>query len=100
MIISGQQQIRVKDLLDMVRAMLGGRLQIEWIRAAGASAPTSPSLHYHVSPYSFSPRVARKITRASYVDLGQGLLNLMDDIYAEQQLHDPNNLIDLGSTKQ
>ena len=78
-IISGQQPIRIRDLLSMVQAMLGGKVTIEYVPADEASA--AAGLHYHVSPYTFNPRLAHKVTRTSYVDLGQGLLDMVEQVY-------------------
>jgi UDP-glucose 4-epimerase len=80
-IISGQQSIRIRDLLSMVQAMLGDRLQIEYLDEERRPDAAGLQLHYHVSPYSFNPKIARKVIRTSYVDLGQGLLDLMNEVY-------------------
>jgi UDP-glucose 4-epimerase len=82
-IISGQQSIRIRDLLNMVGAMLGGRVSIEYV-PGDPQAPPAPSLHYQVSPYSFNPKIARRVIRTSYVDLGQGLLDLIGEVYRSE----------------
>ena len=93
-IISGQQSIRIRDLLNMVRAMLGGRVDIEYIPHDAHADAVGPQLHYQVSPYSFNPKVARRVIRTSYVDLGQGLLGLMGDIYrAEHHLREAGGVL-------
>jgi UDP-glucose 4-epimerase len=79
--ISGQQSVRVRDLLDMVRSMLGGGVTIEYREPDQAATAKA---HYDVSPYTFNPKIARKITRSSYVDLGQGLLDLVQQVYRER----------------
>jgi len=63
----------------MVRGMLNGRVNIEY-RARDEGAAAS-NLHYQFSPYTFNPRIAQKVMRTSYVDLGQGLLDLIEQIY-------------------
>jgi len=78
-IISGQQPVRIRDFLQMVQAMLGGHLEIEYFPDSRESH--DPGLHYRVSPYSFNPKIARKVTRSSYVDLGQGVLDLMSEVH-------------------
>ena len=39
--------------------------------------------HYQVTPYSFSPNMARKIVSDSFIDLGQGLVGCMQAIHEE-----------------
>lgn len=73
-VISGNQSIKVKDLLVMIKEMLNNRIEIEY---------TSPNLeeHYEITPYSFNPKIARKIYSGSYIDLGQGLLDMLSKIH-------------------
>jgi len=75
-IISGNQPIKIKDLLVMIKEMLGNKIEIEY---------TSPNLkdHYEITPYSFNPKIARKIYSNSYLDLGQGLLDMLGKIHKE-----------------
>jgi hypothetical protein len=36
-----------------------------------------------MTPYSYRPRIARRLTRSAYLDLGQGLLDLLEQIAGE-----------------
>jgi len=82
-IITGQQTLRIKDLLRMISEMLGNRIQLEY-RPPSESANSMPELHYQITPYHFNPEVARKLVRNTYVDLGQGLLDLINEIHQSQ----------------
>jgi UDP-glucose 4-epimerase len=77
-IISGNQQIKVKDLLHMIKEMLENKIELEFKESALEE-------HYEITPYNFSPRLAKKITDSSHVDLGQGILDLMNNIHAENK---------------
>ena len=37
--------------------------------------------HYKITPYSFHPTTAKKLVANPYIDLGQGLLECMHEIY-------------------
>jgi len=39
--------------------------------------------HYEITPYSFRPRIAKKMTQPTHIDLGQGILDTIYDIYKE-----------------
>jgi len=80
-IITGHQQIKVKDLLSMVREIMGGKISIEYRSVEDRSCPYDPSLHYQITPYSFKPKIAKKLVSRHYLDLGQGLMSCMDEIY-------------------
>lgn len=73
-IITGHQPIRVKDLMIMIREMLGSKIELEFL-------PTDSSLHYEITPYTFNPKIARRVISDSYLDLGQGLLQCIEELY-------------------
>ncbi|BCB96314.1 NAD-dependent epimerase [Dissulfurispira thermophila] len=75
-ILVGNQQMRIKDLLIMIKEMLDNKIEIEFI-------PTTDSLHYEITPYSFAPRVGKRLTSRTYLDLGQGILDCIYDIYKQ-----------------
>ena len=75
-IITGNQQIKVKDLLIMVKEMLNNKINLEFL-------PVDYSEHYEITPYAFNPKLAKRIQSNHYVDLGQGILDLMAEIYKE-----------------
>jgi Nucleoside-diphosphate-sugar epimerases len=73
-IITGYQQMKVKDVLIMIREMLDNKINIEFL-------PPTETFHYEITPYSFSPRVGRRLTSKTYFDLGQGILDMIYDVY-------------------
>lgn len=79
-IITGSQLIKVKDLMIMIKEMLNNKIDLEFL-------PTESTAHYEITPYSFSPRVAKRFFSSHYIDLGQGILDLLSRIYKE---HSPN----------
>jgi UDP-glucose 4-epimerase len=81
--ITGHHPMRFKDMLHMVREILGNRVKIEF------SGSTYSPAHYSTTPYSFAPRPSRKLVSNHYVDMGQGLLECINEIYSE-------NLTDKG----
>jgi len=80
-IISGHQAIKIKDLLTMVKEMMNGRITVEYRSPEDARSPSESKLHYDVTPYSFNPKIAHKLVGNDYLDLGQGLLTLLNEIY-------------------
>lgn len=73
-IISGNQPMRVKDLFTMISEILGKELKINY-----KNDPNSG--HYQITPYAFMPKIGQKIIPTLTVDLGQGILRVIDDIY-------------------
>lgn len=75
-IIAGQQSIKVKDVMIMIREILGNKIELEFL-------PTDSSIHYEISPYTFNPKIARRVISDSYLDLGQGILDMLNTISKE-----------------
>lgn len=75
-IISGNQPMRVGDLFKMIGEMLGKELAINY-----QNDPNSG--HYQVTPYAFMPKVGRKLVPPLTVDLGQGILRVMEEEHRE-----------------
>jgi UDP-glucose 4-epimerase len=82
-VISGLQAIKIKDLLKMVQEIMGGRVQIEYRSPEDQRPAGIAQLHYSITPYSFSPKIARKLVGKDYLDLGQGLLALLEQIHQD-----------------
>ena len=74
--ITGNHAIKIRDLLVMVREILNNKVEIEYV-------PSDEEEHYEITPYSFSPKIAKRIVSNSYLDLGQGILGVIDDVYGE-----------------
>ena len=79
-IITGSQQMKVKDLMIMIKEMLNNKIELEFV-------PTDSTLHYEITPYSFNPKIAKKFVGNYYIDLGQGILDLLSSIYKKHFPH-------------
>jgi len=85
--LTGNQQVKVKELLLMIKEMLNDRVELQYI------TPKS-NLHYEITPYNFAPKIARKLVSRSYLDLGQGILDSIESIYKEvNQIPDYGGLL-------
>ena len=81
-ILTGSQTIKIKELLIMIREMLDNKVSIEYLDETMEG-------HYEITPYTFRPRVAKKYNPKTQLDLGQGILNTIYDIYKE--INDSND---------
>ena len=75
-IISGSEKMRYIDLLQMIKEMLGNKLEIEIL-------PAERKAHYKITPYNFSPKLGRKMVNNPHIDMGQGVLQCMAEVYEE-----------------
>jgi UDP-glucose 4-epimerase len=74
--LTGAERMRYKDLLEMIKEMLGNKIEIEIL-------PSSRKAHYKITPYNFSPKLGKKLTSNLHIDMGQGLLKCMNEIFNE-----------------
>lgn len=72
-VLTGQEPMRVLDLLEMLAEMLGLSNAVEFVEG------DQPG-HYVRTPYAYQPKLGRKYVPPMHVDLGQGLLQLIDDV--------------------
>jgi UDP-glucose 4-epimerase len=78
--LTGTQILNSGELLRMIQEILGGKVEITF------SPDQRNPEHYEMTPYRFTPRVARKIVPNVFVDIGQGILDLVEEVYLENGL--------------
>ncbi len=77
-IITGNQSIKTKDLFSIIFEILGKEKKIFY------ENNSSLNQHYGHTPYRYSPNKALKIVPSEFTDLGQGLLDLIEEISNEK----------------
>lgn len=80
-ILTGNQQIKVKDLLSMIKEILGNKIELDFL-------PAKDTTHYEITPYSFAPRIGKRLASRTYFDLSQGMLETIHDLY--KQINSPS----------
>ncbi len=72
-VLTGQEPMRVMDLLKMLAEILGIPQAVEFEETEYAG-------HYVRTPYAYQPKLGRKYVPPMHVDLGQGLLQLIGEV--------------------
>lgn len=83
LILTGSTPMKYRSLLEMIREMLGNRVEIIY-------GPRKSETHYKITPYSFNPKLGRKLVCNPQIDMGQGLLTCMAEIY--ESIHKEKHL--------
>jgi len=76
-VLTGQEPMRVLDMLYVLAEILG--LSEDSVVLSDKEYKS----HYIRTPYSFNPRLGKKYIPPMHVDLGQGLLQLIEELHAE-----------------
>ncbi len=72
-VLTGHQSMRVEDLLKTLAEILNISDKINFKKSKELG-------HYITTPYNYIPRLGKKFTPNLHVDLGQGLLQMIDEI--------------------
>ena len=73
--LTGYNSIKIQDLLNMIKEMLKGKIKIIY------SKKRIPE-HYEITPYTFRPKIAKKYMPRTQYDLGQGILDVIYEMYS------------------
>jgi len=84
LILTGQEKMRIKDVMTMISEMLPWTVELCFDEANAVH-------HYEITPYAFQPRIGRKLVLNEHVDLGQGLLDCLREIHQNLHQADENN---------
>lgn len=74
LILTGNSAIDYKDLLDMINEIFHNKIKLKYL-------PKKSETHYKLSPYSFNPKLGKKLSNNPHIDLGQGILNLINETH-------------------
>jgi UDP-glucose 4-epimerase len=77
-VLTGMHPMPVQDLLKMVAEILGITRDVEFIESAQPG-------HYTRTPYAYQPKLGRKYMPPMHVDLGQGLLQLIEEMRVKEK---------------
>jgi UDP-glucose 4-epimerase len=79
LVLTGQHPMRIRDLFTMFSEILGRDVEVEYEISSEGQA----NGHYSVTPYSFQPRIGRKLTTNLTVDMGQGILQILEELHRQ-----------------
>ena len=75
-VITGQQAISNADLITMFSEILSKELLVEYNNLESDRIGS----HYRITPYTYLPKPGKKITPRVSIDMGQGIIQLIEDI--------------------
>jgi UDP-glucose 4-epimerase len=75
LIITGHHRMKLSEIHAAVKEILGGKLELKY-------EPHNNKAHYKQTPYSYLPKLGKKLVSNTYTDLGQGLIEVLADIKA------------------
>jgi UDP-glucose 4-epimerase len=84
LILTGQERFRIRDVMTMISEIMPWKIDLHFDQARAGH-------HYEVTPYAFQPRIGHKLVLNEHVDLGQGILDCLQDIHQSMHHSDEND---------
>jgi UDP-glucose 4-epimerase len=75
-LLTGNQPMVVENLFRMIAEILGRPVEFVFEK-------DPKNFHYQNTPYSFSPKLGKKLSPGLQIDLGQGILSVIEDVHRE-----------------
>jgi UDP-glucose 4-epimerase len=72
-VLTGQESMKVIDLLKMIAEILNLKQDVHFKQSEHAG-------HYIRTPYTYDPKIGKKYVLPIHIDLGQGILELIESI--------------------
>lgn len=75
--VSGHQVLNSEELIDLIFEISGVEKNVVF------SQDNFSQDHYAMTPYRYTPKQAKKLVPDEFIDLGQGVLEIIEDVYKE-----------------
>ncbi|MDD5454085.1 MAG: NAD(P)-dependent oxidoreductase [Candidatus Ratteibacteria bacterium] len=73
-ILSGHYKMKVKEMMLIIKEIMNNNIEVDFIDSKRSDG------HYNYTPYSYSPKIGDKLLNDCYVDIGQGILECLEEI--------------------
>lgn len=80
-VLTGNEKMAMRDVLRMIQEILSKKVIIQFVDKA-------EDFHYEITPYNFQPRLGHKLSTNQHVDMGQGLLDCIQEISSSLATHE------------
>ena len=78
-VITGHNPMKSREMLQMIQEMIGQEISLEF-------SESFSDFHYTLTPYSFTPKIGSKLSSNLFTEMGQGLLECLQEISNELNL--------------
>ena len=77
--VTGSQILSSKDMMDLIFEIAGKKSDIV------LTDTDRKGYHYNLTPYRYTPKQAFKLVPSEFIDIGQGVLELVKELHEESQ---------------
>ena len=76
--ITGTQVLNSNELIEMIFEIAGSPKIIDYVET------DKRNYHYSMTPYRYTPKQSRKLVPQEFIDLGQGILEIVEEVHQLQ----------------
>jgi len=76
--LTGVERLSYSNLLKMIQEIFQNKVKIKYLNEEYKG-------HYLLTPYAFAPKAGKKLLANPFVDFGQGLVSLIEEIVQEER---------------
>ena len=81
--LTGTQVMTTRQVLTMVGEILNEAVELDFV----PSGSTYDAFHYRMTPYRYTPKPGRKLIMDCFIDLGQGILDMIGEVHQSIEGH-------------
>ncbi len=80
MVLTGNDKLEVSELFKMFGEILGKSSEVRFLGDEGKG-----NGHYNITPYAYTPKLGSKLVSNEYVDMGQGIIQVIEEIETQNK---------------
>lgn len=79
-VLTGNDRLQVSDLYKMFGEILSKKVEVRFLGDEGKG-----NGHYNITPYAYTPKIGYKLVSNEYVDMGQGIIQVIEEIDSQSE---------------
>ena len=78
LMLTGNERMKVVDVMRMIAEMMPNKPKLSF-------GEEVMSGHYVMTPYTYNPKLGKKLVSSDHIEMGQGILDCIDEMYEQEQ---------------
>jgi UDP-glucose 4-epimerase len=78
LILTGNDKMTASELFKTFEEILNKKVEVKYLGDEDMG-----SKHYNITPYAYTPKIGKKLVSSEYVDMGQGIIQVVEQIAHE-----------------
>lgn len=80
LVLTGNDKLELSELFQMFGEILDKKTKVRFLGDEGKG-----NGHYNITPYAYTPKIGHKLVSNEYVDMGQGIIQVIEEIESKSR---------------